>query len=185
MRARAPPGRRTRICNSRRRACSSDLPTGFGEHVREHLQLLFARIPGRHDALDQSSQPPGQGRSVPRRAGISAEPDPLRGTEEEHPLRRAQLAVRSCSRPRPGWMPRRRRATLRSIPSTSPSRNRNSAPNPATIRWSRSMHLAYGRIGSCDAAQAAFEKAKVISTAPPEKLWSARASRSTMRNRAW
>jgi len=48
---------------------------GLRQHVCEHIQLLVPGIPGRDDAFHQSAQPPGQGRSIPRRVAVPPEPD--------------------------------------------------------------------------------------------------------------
>ena len=57
----ALPVRRIPTALGRQSNVPPSLPTGFRQHVREHLQLLFAGIPGRNDPVDQPSQP-----SVPR-----------------------------------------------------------------------------------------------------------------------
>ena len=63
------------------------------------------------------------------------------------------------NRPRPASTPRRRRATWRSAPSTSPNRSSSSARNPVPMRWN-AERTGPGRI-ALDTAQTLFEKAKV------------------------
>ena len=117
--------------------CSSDLPTGFGRHVPEHLQLLVAGLSVRHDSLDQPSQSRRQGRSVSRRVWNSGSARSPSKSRRRASASTCATRCSRCSRRRPASMPPQKRATWRSIPSTSPSRSSNSARNPAAIRWPR------------------------------------------------
>ncbi len=163
--------------------CASELSHGLRQHVPEHLQLLLAGVSVRNESVDQPAQPCRQGRSISRRAGIPAETDHLRGAEEEHPFRRAQLAVRAAAGAGPRGAPRRKPATWRNIPSMSRNRNRNSEPSPAPIRWPRSTIWASPNRALVPHRRSS-KKRKWISTAPPGELWNRRESRSTMRKRA-
>jgi hypothetical protein len=81
------------LCNPDTQDCNYQSAHGLCQHVREHIQLLVTGIPGGDDALNQSAQPSGQGRSIPRGVAVPAEPDLFRAAAEGNSLRRSQLEV--------------------------------------------------------------------------------------------
>jgi hypothetical protein len=87
------------------------------------------------------------------------------------------------NRRRPVCRLRKKRRTLRSERSKSPSRSRISAPSPAPIRCLPKMHWPWPRPLSTPRRRPT-KKRRWISTAPSERRWSAQESRSTTRERA-